>query len=344
MTKAIGFNAIAGQQQPIRLLKTLVRNGTLPHALLFTGNEGVGKRMAASALAMACNCLTLKSKLSNHLCLDAVDACGACDACRKIAGNNHPDVIRVRPLTSVIKIAQIRTLLQTLSLKPNEADRRVVILSEAHAMNAEASNALLKVLEEPPDRTLIVLTAIQTSDLLPTVVSRCRHTRFAPLAEADIEKLLRGSDGLEPKTAATAASLCGGSVTRARQLIDCRHINQRDWIAHAMERLLRHRGDSDLRAWLALSEALAKKKERLEEALGIITMWLRDVMVLNIDPLRVMNQDRLESLAAIAGCTRQSQLIEQIDAVDSALAALRSNTNIRLTLDAMVLRMAGACV
>jgi DNA polymerase-3 subunit delta' len=183
MTTATGFNAIVGQQHPIRLLKTFIRNGKLPHALLFTGDDGVGKKLTAKAFAMACNCLNLKSARPRHADLDVIDACGDCAPCRKIAGNHHPDVIHVAPLSSVIRIAQIRTLLQTLTLKPNEADRRVVILSDAQAMNAEAGNALLKVLEEPPDRTLLVLTASQPSDLLPTVVSRCRHIRFLPLGQ-----------------------------------------------------------------------------------------------------------------------------------------------------------------
>jgi DNA polymerase III subunit delta' len=110
MTTAIGFNAIVGQQHLIGQLKTFIVNGTLPHALLFSGDEGVGKKTTATALAMACNCLKLKPEIHpHHLHLEAVDACGDCVACRKIAGNHHPDVIHVSPAASVIRIAQIRS-------------------------------------------------------------------------------------------------------------------------------------------------------------------------------------------------------------------------------------------
>lgn len=344
MTTATGFDAILGQQHPIRLLKTFIRNGKLPHALLFTGDDGVGKKMTATAFAMACNCLKLKSKIGHRPPLDAIDACGDCAPCRKIAGNNHPDIIRVDPLSSVIRIAQIRTLLQTLTLKPNEAEQRVVILSDAQAMNAEAGNALLKVLEEPPDRTLLVLTARQTSDLLPTIVSRCRHIRFFPLPAADIRELLGSAGGMEPKCAATAAALCGGSYTRARALADRRWLCRREWIIRAMAGPMANGGTPEIRGWLAFSEMLAKRKDLVEESLEIITMWLRDMLVVTWDPQRVFNQDQLEALSAAAGRISQARLLEQIEAVDCALTALRSNTNARLTLDAMVLRMAGASV
>ena len=345
MTTAVVFNAIVGQQHATRLLKTFIRNGTLPHALLFTGDDGVGKKITATAFAMACNCLKLKSAIHHHRPhLDAIDACGDCGPCRKIAGNHHPDIIRVAPLSSVIRIAQIRTLLQTLTLKPNEADRRVVILSDAQAMNPEAGNALLKVLEEPPDRTLLVLTARQASDLLPTIASRCQHIRFSPLRAADIKHLLTAAGGIEPETVEAVAALCGGSYTRARKLIDSRWLNRRDWIIHIMESQMADNGASGIRAWLAWSEILAKKKDLIEESLEIITLWLRDILVFRTDPQRVLNRDRLNALSTAAKHVSQTQLLQQIDAVDRALTALRSNTNARLTMDAMALQMAGACL
>jgi DNA polymerase-3 subunit delta' len=240
----------------------------------------------------------------------------------------------------VIKINKIRTLLEDLTLKPNEAERRVVIISNAQCMNPESGNALLKVLEEPPDRTLLVLTARQTSDLLPTIVSRCRHIHFSPLEAADIERLLTRVDHVEAQTARTIASLCGGSYTRARKWVDPKWVNRRDWIIEALGLVLAT-GPTDIQPWLAFSEILAKRKDLIEESLEIITMWLRDILVARYSQAHILNQDRLDVLNKTTQRVQPAQLLAYIDAVDHARKSLQSNTNLRLTLDAMVLTMSG---
>ena len=155
---------------------------------------------------------------------------------------------------------------------------------------------------------------------------------------------MTAAGGIEPESVETVAALCGGSYTRALKLIDSRWLNRRDWIIRAISSQMANDGAPGIRAWLALSEMLAKKKDLIEESLEIITMWLRDMLVVGCDPQRVLNQDRLEALSTAATHVSQTRLLEQIDAVDSAMTALRSNTNARLTLDAMVLRMAGTCI
>ena len=210
-------------------------------------------------------------------------------------------------------------------------------------MNPEASNALLKALEEPPDRTLIILTARQTTDLLPTIVSRCQHIRFSPLGVTEVKQLLVASDGLDEKSATTLARLCGGSYARAQQRTNRRWLSRREWIILALGKLITSSGEMDLRAWLAFSEMISKQKDLVEESLEIITMWLRDVLVVACDPQRVLNKDRLEALSAAAQQVSQRCLLQQIDAVDRATRSLQSNTNVRLTLDAMALQMAAAC-
>jgi DNA polymerase-3 subunit delta' len=163
------------------------------------------------------------------------------------------------------------------------------------------------------------------------------------LAEADIERLLISAGGIEPEAAKTIAPLCSGSYTRAQKRIDRRWLNRREWIFQACYRLTATTGNADVRTWLALAERLAKEKDLVEESLEIITMWLRDVLVVGLDPQRVLNRDRLNLLTNAARQIDRQALLGQLDAVGEAEAALRSNTNTRLTLDAMVLRMAGAC-
>jgi DNA polymerase-3 subunit delta' len=149
---------------------------------------------------------------------------------------------------------------------------------------------------------------------------------------------------VEPESVETAAAHCGGSFTRARKLVDRRWLRRRDWIIRAMQNLMADNGPPPIRSWLALSEILAKKKDLIEDSLEIIASWLRDMLVVSCDPRQVVNQDWLDALSIAATHISPKQLIEQIDAVDRAQTALRSNTNVRLTMDAMVLQMAEACI
>ena len=138
-----GLESLINQERPIRILTTLLRNRTLPHAFLFTGTEGVGKQAAAIALATACNCQEKNPGLmaedrSNHDSdkpsvkpdFTALDSCGVCKSCKKIESGNHADIIRIQPSGSFIKIAQIRALVHTLTLRPYEAKIRVVVISD----------------------------------------------------------------------------------------------------------------------------------------------------------------------------------------------------------------------
>lgn len=120
-----GFESITDQIRPARILNTFIRKGAIPHALLFTGVEGVGKQAAAKAFAMACNCLendpgksfvtSGKRALSGKT---EYRPCGICGSCRKILSNSHPDIIEIKPSGSFIKISQVRELCETLAFKP----------------------------------------------------------------------------------------------------------------------------------------------------------------------------------------------------------------------------------
>jgi DNA polymerase-3 subunit delta' len=174
------FQSIIGQERAIRLLSRMLHNDRLVHALVFTGIDGIGRQTTAKALAMAVNC-------ANRV---DVSACNACRSCQKVISGNHPDVIIVEPSGAFIKIDQVRSLRQQLRFAPLERGRRVIIINDAQTMNAEASNAMLKILEEPPKDTHIILTASQVTDLLPTIASRCQHIGFRPIPVAKIADVL----------------------------------------------------------------------------------------------------------------------------------------------------------
>jgi len=326
-----GFESILGQEKPIRLLTTLLQNGTIPHALLFIGIEGVGKQTAAMAMAMACNCMAVKPK---H------NPCGSCKSCRKIESGNHPDIILLKPSGPFIRIGQIRDLCGTLAMKPYEARLRVVIISDAQAMNPSAGNALLKVLEEPPDRTLLILTALQTSDLLPTIVSRCQHIRFNPVSQKNLESLLIQRHGANPDEAKIIAIMANGSVSKAVSMINSINrdnwVNRRIWLINEVESL----PVSSMGSRMAFAEKLSKSKEILAESLEVIKFWFRDLVVCKYHPEKIINRDLKDKILRVSKKMNVISLISKIDDIESAQKNIQANTNLRLTLEVLIMRLA----
>lgn len=138
----------------------------LPHAMLFAGAKGIGKRQLAEALAQLLLCLTPVEGV----------VCGKCRGCQLNKANNHPDLIRVEPEegSKGIKVDQVRTLIEELSKTSQQGGYKVVIIDPAEGMNANSANALLKSLEEPAARTLLILVSHSASSVLPTIRSRCQ--------------------------------------------------------------------------------------------------------------------------------------------------------------------------
>ena len=334
-----GFKSIIDQNRPKRILTTLLENGTIPHALLFTGIEGVGKNMAATAFAMASNCLAEDSRLIDrteaHRVTVTAEPCGQCRSCRKIESANHPDIIRIKPSGPYIKIAQIRALCLALAMKPYEARNRVVIISNAQAMNQSAANALLKVLEEPPARTILILTASQPSDLLPTVVSRCQQIRFNPIGRKCLESELVAKHGFKYEDAAVVASMANGSFTRALGMFKNDWLHRRAWLLKEVDTL----SSRPIAKLLAFAEKLAKNKDTLPDALEIMKVYLRDLLIYQFDPSKIVNRDLEAKIKLTSRQITVKSLLAKIETIQNVQNRLKANVNLRLTLEAMLLKL-----
>jgi DNA polymerase-3 subunit delta' len=309
----------------------------------------VGKKTAAVAFAMACNCDGIRHKNKSEwgntrkverragdIRLVGATSCGECKSCRKIMREQHPDIIWVKPAGPFIKIDQIRSLCQTLAMKPYEASMRVVILTDAQAMNPSAGNALLKILEEPPVRTILILVATHTSDLLPTVVSRCQHIRFKPITKKNLKSILVRDHDVPPEEAAVIAAMAGGSLSAALQMHKTNWINRRNWLLSELESLSR---ESTNRI-LAFGEQLSDNKDTLPDSLEVMKSWLRDLVIAEIYPDKIINQDLADKLEKSLKKMCRASLFEKIDAIQSTQFSLQSGINVRLAIDAMLLKLA----
>ncbi len=326
--------------------------GTIPHAFIFSGIAGVGKKKTAIQFAMACNCssrdihpenVQATAFVTRNTDIRRVGPCGRCRSCRKISTGNHPDIVHLEPSGNHIRISQIRLLIHTLALKPYEADYRVVLLTDAHLMNPEAGNALLKMLEEPPPRTILILTVLQASDLLPTIVSRCQHIRFNPLSRKDLTGLLVANRKIEPELAEIISIMARGSYTKALDMIGTDWPERRRWLltASGLDRLHMEKSGS-IRHLLAFAEKLLQSRESVMDSLEIMKTWLRDLMIYPFSPEKIINQDLAATIQSAAGNAGYDMLSAKIEAIQSAQKQILANANVKLTLETMMLKLAAA--
>jgi DNA polymerase-3 subunit delta' len=293
--------------------------------MLFTGIDGIGKRKTAVALGMALNCLRPVG----------VSACGACISCQKVVSGSHPDIITVRPEGAFIKIDQVRSVSRELRFAPLEGNRRVVIMDDAQAMNLEASNAMLKILEEPPEHTILILTASQTTDLLPTIVSRCQQIAFRPLPYEKIAGVLMDQRGLEREAATTLALATKGSLGNALSVdVDGWSV----WRSRLLEEISAV-SMSSIQPVLAFADALSRDKDGLADALDMLMTWFRDILMHKISPDRIVNKDLMDEIERASKGRSVSELLGKVEFVKSAQTAIARNANPRLALEVMTLRL-----
>jgi DNA polymerase-3 subunit delta' len=314
------FDDIRGHSRQVRILQAMLRSGNLPHAFLFTGIEGIGKRTVAEGLVKALNCLALSG-----------DFCGQCLPCRKIEKLSHPDVQVVEPEKNVLKIEQVRALQQDIVLKPLEGRKKAVIIDQAETMNAQAANCLLKTLEEPPEDTVLVLIARAVSDMLPTVLSRCQLLHFSPLCDEDIAALL-AEKGIDAKQAARLLPLAQGSLQRALLFAGTDFISRREKIAARL-------GDGASGA-LQLAADLAEDGEQLPLALEFLESWYRDLLVLleGAADARLYNADLSDELARSAAGATRAGVLEKIKKLRRLQTGAAFNPDMQLGLETVLLQ------
>lgn len=261
------FNQLLGQEKAKKFLLRSLAADRIPHAYIFKGPDGVGKKLFARGVAMAVNCRDNSR----------VGACGECVSCRKYRSRNHPDFLVIQPEKGVIKIDQVRQMSRELSYPPYESAMRVVVLEDVHTMRREAANSLLKTLEEPPEGNLLILTAESSQEVLATLSSRCQVVPFFPLSQNDTVTILV-QQGVEAEAAPLLARLAEGSPGAALRY------QKTDMVVLCREliTLLTDPGvdpDRDVGKFLLMAEKMALLKDDLVAFLGLLKVWVRDLLV-----------------------------------------------------------------
>ena len=268
----------------------------------------------------------------------AVEAisCGRCRTCRAISADRHPDIHLLAPTGKMIKVEQIRQLRDTIAMKPFEATARVVIIEDAHAMNTPAANALLKSLEEPPPDTVFLLLTDQPGRMLPTVVSRCQVIRFTPLSAEAILKGLRAAGDLTAADAELIARLAGGSMRAAEKMAAPSWRRHRGMVLALMASI----DTLPPGLLLALAAHLADATVPALESLAIMETWIRDVLMADVAPDRLINVDLMEKIQYSAERTTAETSLHRAQAIRRARRRLDGNANAKLTVEHLLLDMA----
>lgn len=344
------FSKLVGNEPVKKTLRRFIEAGRVPNSLIFAGDEGIGKRHFALEIARAFICHEPTAE----------GGCGVCTACeratkldipergdknkddfKKVIFFEHLDVGTVVRYKQLILVDAIRDLERHANFRPYEAKARFFIIDEADRMNAEASNALLKTLEEPPSTSYIFLITSRPDRLLPTIRSRCQIMRFAPVETDAIERYLIEQRAFMHDEARLASRLARGSIGRAVSINVGKFKEQRERMLAVLKAAIE---GHDIAAMLQISEQMndAKNKDSFEENLSILESLIHDIWTLRIDPDpgRIANTDVADDITRLAQLGKGRDLAQWMRAITELRENLVVNINRRVATDALFATMA----
>ena len=315
-------NILGNRRVKMILFKALQRN-RVPHSLFFVGPEGVGKMETALVVAKALNCLQKTD-----------DSCEECFSCLAINKKNFPDVMEVLPQKNVIKIEQMRLLKSTAYLKPMVGKKRVFIISDAEKMRVEASNSLLKILEEPPSFSHIILLTDNPYLILPTIKSRCQVLSFAPVFKEEIEKVLL-EKGYEAEQARVISLVVHGNLKYALSLDweDLQENRKKAW--QVLFALIKKENASVFLKEFSSSRLMGRQE--IEKIFDFLSSFCRDIVLLKEegDLSHIMNPDYEQGLREISRLLSLDQALDFLNKIDYSLYALQKNLNVNLLMSSL---------
>jgi len=324
----MAFKDILGNSRVKRILIKGLQKNKIPNSLLFWGPEGVGKREMALVLAKTLNCQQRKD-----------DACENCVSCRAINAGNFPDVleIQIQPEGNVLKIEQMRILRNMAYLKPMMGKKRVFIIAEAEKMTEEAANSLLKILEEPPLFSYIVLMTHNPFLLISTIKSRCQILNFLPISKEDIENVLVDK-GYEKGKARLVSLLVHGNLRQALSLEWEEVQDRRKQAWQLFLSLIRKEGLSYfLRSYTSSQRVLIR--EEWEQLLEILSSFCRDLILIKEKSHHqlLMNPDYEEEIREAEKLLSREHLMDFLAKIEYTLYGLQKNFNLNLLVSSFFL-------
>jgi len=331
----ITWESIAGHDREIRRLRRMADENRLPHALLFAGPDGIGKKRAGRVLAAMILC-------QGH----APHPCGTCASCQALTHGSHPDYYELVPEaqgkgTPMIRIEAVRAMQQAVSRYPVMSNGRVVLIDDADRMNEAAANSLLKTLEEPPGAVTFILVTSAPSSLLATIRSRCLTVTFGMIPPETMRQALVRR-GLPEPDAEELSLLADGSMGRAISLYEEGGLDLRDEALTLLEHL------PQIRMTEIWQEAETKGKwerPKIGEWVLYLNMLLRDMLLLYVDggSRLLYHSDRRKRLLTLLDAYPEDRIFAMLSCVRDLQKRLQSNASPALQLEGFFIRMRDLC-
>jgi DNA polymerase-3 subunit delta' len=319
-----------GNTPIVRRLRNKVSEGRLPHGMIFSGPEGIGKRTFALEIAQALNCQVRKSDQGKS---ETLQPCRTCDSCRKIFTGTHPEVttMTLEDDASVIKIDQVRRIRSQLEIDALAGSARVILIDPANAMNKSASNAMLKSLEEPPPRTFFILITDNAHELEVTIRSRCQIYHFSPLRLDEVR-----NSGIHDELVVRWSQ---GSIGRALATDPDQLRELRDELLEFLERVVTS-SESELVSLIGASADLARSKDEYREKIRALGVLVSDLLYMKEGmEERLVNLDETERIRTIALAVDLDRIFQIGDCIRFIENALKHYVNRQMLTDTLALTM-----
>ena len=342
----MSFGAFPEQLPVVELLQKSLRQGRLAHGYLFSGDDMREMEGLARTLAKTLNCQNPPNRSPGG---QALDSCDVCLNCRRIEGNNHPDVQWVRPESKlrVVTIDQIRNVIQTISLKPTEAEYKVAVITGGDRMNVQAANAFLKTLEEPPARSVIILLTCAFEQVLETIRSRCLRLHFAgePGAKLD-ESAQQWIESLAAAAVSPQKSLLGrykllslitGRLAQVRETAETQLEASSPLVKYPdVEKDTRERWEAELNAAVE-----AEYRGKRAELLLLLQWWMRDIWLstMKMEELSLAVPQLRNATEQVANRLSPSDASENLRQLEKLQRQLTTNVQESLALEIGLLKL-----
>ncbi len=304
-----------------------LEDNKMSHGYLFSGPSGIGKRLLSLEVSKTVFCKNSNTR-----------ACGECSSCHKFESLNHPDIMLIIPDGNSIKNKQVEDMQTYIKIKPNESDKKIVIIDDADKMTVSAQNRILKTLEEPPSYGMIFLISSKPHALLSTIKSRCQILDFGKIEDSLIEEYLVDNMNIDKDNAKLISKFADGSLKVATSIVESEKFKvHREQSVKLSDMLLK----KELIKVYDLLIEIGDQKEDIIEILDLLNIWFRDMMFFksfnSVD--MIFNLDYKDELIDQSRLLNHRNTLIYIEMIENTKKKIASNVNCTLAFESCMLNI-----